>query len=98
MTDPVTIPIVVHATPTQPQIEAAVRQFIVAAGPAIAILAGTDLGKRIGLTSDVTLLLQFTGPLAAVIAFVWWQYETRKNATKAATMATALPDTIATTK
>lgn len=86
------LPIVVHATPTQPQIEAGIRQFFLAAGPLIGLMAATGWGKTFGLNDYVTLILQYAGPISGAVAFIWGQYETRKTAVNAATMANAIPD------
>lgn len=93
MTDtPVETPIVVHATPTQPQIEAGIRQSVLVLGT-VAAMAGQ--AKIAGQAND---LLAIAGPVAALLAFVWGQLATRRHAKQAATMAQALPDRIASVK
>lgn len=92
MSDPETQPIVVHATPTQPQVEAAIRQIILALGP-VATLIGYQ-----GWAGASSAILAAVGPIATVIVFLWGQYETRKNAKKAVAMADALPDSVAKTR
>lgn len=91
-------PIVVHATPTKPQIEAALRQIILSAGSILASLEAMGIGDKLHLSADLNNALGYVGGIAAVVSFVWGQLETRKNATKAATMAAALPDSLAVTK
>lgn len=84
-----TDPIQVSATPSPVQIAAALRQFVVAAGP----LAGL-VGYQ-GLAGEASPLLQYVGPAAALIAFLWGQYATWKHAKQAALMAEQLPDAVA---
>lgn len=86
MTDPTVPPIVVHATPTQPQINAAVRQVILAAG----MIVGA-LGAKSAFVDQINGLVTFAGPVAAVVAFLWGQWETRRSAQKAAALAVSSP-------
>ena len=90
-TDPVPTPIVVHATPTQPQIEAAIRQVLLALIP---------LATAAGMTQTAGYLnvaVASAGTLATVAVFVYGQLITRMHAREAATMAVALPNNVAMT-
>lgn len=87
-------PIVVHATPTRPQIEAALRQVILAIGPVVGLFGYAGFAD----SHTMNTVLALIGPASAIISFVWGQWNTRKQAQKAATMAEALPDKIAQTK
>lgn len=91
-------PIIVHATPTQPQIEAALRQFIVGAGPVLTVLAATGWGEKLHLANWATTAVGSVGAISTVVAFVWGQVATRANAKKSAAMATMLPNSQAQTK
>jgi hypothetical protein len=85
-------PIMVHASPTAPQVEAGIRQIVLAVGPLVGMI-GWSGGE--GLLNQV---LMYAGPLAAVIAFLLGQWATRTGAKKAATMAAKLPDAVASLK
>jgi uncharacterized membrane protein len=91
-------PIVVHATPTAPQIAAGLRQVILALGSIVAALESMGIGDKFHLSADLNNALGYVGGVAAVIAIVWGQIETRRNAQKAAAMANALPNSTAVTK
>lgn len=78
--------ITVHATPTTPQIQAAIRQVILALSAVL-----TTVGAN-GLAGQLDGLLTYTGIVAGVIAFLWGQYATRKTAKKAAALAVAAPN------
>jgi hypothetical protein len=97
-TRPVAAPIIVPDTPTQPQIEALVRQVLAAAG---LIAAAFGLAKAAGA---ITILTTLIGPIGSLVggvigigAIVYGQVITRRNARKAAAMATKLPNDIAMT-
>jgi hypothetical protein len=97
-TRPVEAPIIVHATPTQPQIEALIRQVLAAAG---LIAAAFGLAKAAGA---ITILTTLIGPIGSLLggvigigAIVYGQVITRVNARKAAAMAAQLPNAIAMT-
>ena len=93
MTDPVQPePIVVNATPTADQIAAALRQLVL-----VLATAATALGA-VGWAGELNALAIVAGPLAGLIVIVWGQFATRKAAQIKATLATALPDSVATTK
>ena len=79
-------PIVVHKTPTQPQLETALRTAVIALGS----IAGA-LGYA-GAASKLSGLAAFIGPVAAGVAFLWQQAATHEHAAKAAAMANMLPD------
>lgn len=85
-----TEPIQVHATPTAAQIAAALRQIITALGSIVGALGYAGLFE-----SKLNLALSLIGPASAVLAIAWGQVATRADAKKAATMAAALPDTVA---
>lgn len=100
MTDTtVETPIVVHATPAQPQIEAGIRQIGLVVGGVAGIMG---VAKVAGVAQDV---INLAGPLSAVLgmglagwSLIVGQLATRKHAKQAATMAQALPDRIASVK
>jgi predicted MFS family arabinose efflux permease len=96
MSDPVPAPdpiIIVHGTPTQPQIAAGLRQAVLVIGA----IAGA-LGAKGAFVDGLNQFLTYVGPAAAAIAFVWGQYATWKHAKDAAKMATILPPNVAQTK
>ena len=85
-------PIIVNADPTKDQIEAGLRQFIIAAGPLVTFLAATGWGQKIGLSSDWNVFVGAIGGIATVVTFIWGQIKTRTTSQKAAAMANMLPD------
>jgi hypothetical protein len=88
MTDTITV----NANPNVDVLQAFIRQLITVAGAAAAALGYSGLAGKLGL------LLGISGPLASLIAMGWGLWKTRTIAKKAATMASALPDAVATTK
>ena len=94
MSDPVTTPIQVNATPTADQIAAALRQAVAAIGA----IAGT-LGFN-GIFTDAHLnqATSLAGPIAAVVAIIWGQLATRSKAKKLTITAAAAPNSVATVK
>ncbi len=94
MTDPTVTPppIAVNATPKTDQVEAGLRMVLFA----VAAVAGA-LGYT-KAAGQASALLAAVAPVAALIVFGWSQMSTRIKSRNAATMANALPDTIATTK
>ncbi len=82
-------PIEVNADPARDQIEAGVRQTLLA----ISAVAGALGYARVA--GQASALLMASGALAGLIAFVWGQVRTRALASKAAAMAKALPDSVA---
>lgn len=85
-------PIQVNATPTKAQIEAGLRQAIIAAGA----IAGT-LGYA-GVAGKLNFAMALIGPAAGLIAFLVGQLHTRSQAQKMVVMAQASPDEVATVK
>lgn len=97
MTDPA--PIVVNQSPVPDQQAVALRQALLALGGAAsafgAIGLSTDLNR---LADDAGLLMLGIGGAVTVGTFIWGQIKTRLSAQQKATMANALPDSIAVTK
>ena len=85
-------PIVVSA-----QIAAGLRQAVTVLGPVITLLAATGWGQKIGLNVYFTAFVGSIGAISTVAAIIIGQLKTRSMAQKAATMATILPNHIATT-
>lgn len=85
-------PILVDATPGPAQLAAGIRQGILALA---SILTAMGFSHAAG---DVSLLLQFVGPIAMVVVFVLGQLKTRSTATKLATVAAAAPNSTAIVK
>lgn len=85
-------PITVWATPTPDQVTAGLRYALMAVS---SIASALGMAKVAG---DASALLASVGPVAMVIVFVWGQLVTRESAKQKATMATALPDSVAQTK
>ena len=83
-----TAPIVANADPTQDQLAAGLRQGVLLAAAVASTLGYTQLAGRL------SALLAIVGPLAAVAAFAWGQWRTRRNAQDRATLAAAAPDCI----
>jgi hypothetical protein len=84
--------IVVNADPRVDQMAALLRQIL------LILAAGAGAFGYAGWAGKFSALLVVVGPLAAVIVTVWGQLKTRSVSTKAAAMASFLPDHIATTK
>lgn len=94
MSDPVTAPIQVRATPTVAQIAAGIRVGVVALGS----IAGA-LGYSHAFDSDmINMLSAMAGPMAGVIAFGLSQLATRSTNKKLAVTAAAAPDSVAQVK
>lgn len=89
MSDPTQTPIIVNATPTQDQIQSGLR-YILTALSAVAMALGFS-----GVAGKFTALLMAVGPMSAAVAFLWGQWSARHKAKQAATMAKALPDSVA---
>lgn len=92
-------PIVVNANPLTDQASALLRVAVIALG---AVAAAFGFAKASGTLETIANL---AGPIvtavSAVVALgtlVWSQIKTRLLSQKAATMANALPDSVATTK
>ena len=85
-------PIVVNATPTRAQLEAALRDGLKAAG-----LIAATLGFE-HAAGSISGLLDYVGPAAAVIGFALSQWAAYHNAKTKATLANALPNAVAVTK
>lgn len=93
MADPnLTTPIMVDATPGPAQIQAAIRQAILAAG---GVLSALGFAHAAG---NVSLALQFVGPISIVVSFVIGQINTRETAKKATIMAHSTSNSIAVVK
>jgi hypothetical protein len=88
-TDP---PIVANASPVPEQMASALRQLILALA---SIATALGYSKAAG---DLSLVLDVLGPLAAVIVIVLGQLKTRKASQNTATLAAAVPDSIAVVK
>lgn len=89
---PVAAPIQVNATPTQDQVAAGLRYFLMA----LAAVAGA-LGYS-HVAGQLSALLMAVAPVAGFVVFVWGQFATRRMSQKATTLANALPDSIAVTR
>lgn len=87
-----TDPIVVSASPLPAQLAAGVRQGLAIAGPVVAALAAV---KGSG---DAQIAVIVAGAGVGLLAVLLGQLSTRRAAQRQAVMATALPDSIATTK
>jgi len=85
-------PIMVNATPTAEQVMTGVRQFILVAA---AIASALGYAHAAGQISG---LLSVAGPIAGLIIIVLGQLKTRQSSQTAATLARALPDSVAQTK
>lgn len=85
-------PIVVHGSPTQPQIDALFRQIVLVVGPVLGVLGYKG---ALGVLNELAVII---GPLSGLIALVWGQVATWRIAKKAAAMARALSDDVAVTK
>lgn len=85
-------PIQVHASPTAPQIAAALRQVVLMLGPLMGAIGYA------GWAGQADQFLQVVGPVSAVIAFIWGQLATRKAAKQQAVMAPYAPESVATFK
>jgi hypothetical protein len=98
--DSLDTPITVSATPAPDQIAAGVRSIVLVIS-AVTALAGLvskhDLAGLIAYVQSSDFITA-AGIAIAAGSFVWGQIKTRKRAVQLATMATILPDTIATTK
>jgi hypothetical protein len=94
MTDPTqaAAPIVVNANPNQDALQTLVRQVIVVAGVVTSALGFTHLA------GDFSALLVAAGPIATLIAAAMEVWKSHALASKASTMASALPNSVATTK
>lgn len=84
--------IVVNQSPTPAQIESGVRSAIMAIGMIASTLGFT------GAAGKISGLLQFAGPIAALLGLALSQWNARRTAQTKAALANALPDVIATTK
>jgi hypothetical protein len=89
---PVAVPITVNATPTLEQVSAGLRYGLMA----VAAVAGT-LGYS-HVAGQASALLMAVAPVAGFVVFIWGQIVTRKTSQKAATMANALPNSVAQTR
>lgn len=92
MTDPTTSPIVVNATPTVDMWQAGLRYAITAASAVLAALGYA------GLAGKASALLLAVGPVAALGAFLWGLWATRKSSNTKTELANMLPDDKAQTK
>lgn len=86
--------IIVPATPTSAQVQAALRQLIGYAGTAAAALG------LAGVAGPLNVALSFVGPASVLVVFVWGQLYTRSQAKKLAVLAgdPRIPESVATTK
>ena len=102
MPDPESLdqPMTVNAGPANDQIAAAVRTIVLVVS-AITALAGLaskhDLAGLIAYVQSSDFITA-AGVVVSAGVFAWGQLKTRKRAVQLATMASILPDTIATTK
>lgn len=91
-------PIKFDATPTPAQLAAGIRQWGLIIGSALGALGLfpgiADWLEKIGSPE----LAGAVGVVATVIAFVWGQVSTRKQAKKLAVAGSAAPDTVAVPK
>ena len=100
MTDTIVeTPIVVHATPAQPQIEAGLRQAGLVVGTVAAALGASKVAAGASIAVQLApAVASLAGFALAGLSFVWGQLATRHHAKQAAAMAVQLPDRIATVK
>ena len=82
-------PIETHATPTAPQIQAAIRQLALGLAPVLALVGWERADDAINE------IVAASGIIATVIAFAWGQYATRKTAKKAIALTAQVPDSVA---
>lgn len=85
-------PIQVNATPATDQVEAGLRMLLFAVSA-----VSTSLGY-LGVAGKAHALLTSVGAVAGLVVFVWSQLSTRVKSVKAAQMANALPNSVASTK
>ncbi|MHB8283487.1 MAG: hypothetical protein ACYDD1_02315 [Caulobacteraceae bacterium] len=90
-TEPVGPPIVVHAEPTAPQLEAAIRQILLALIP---VCTAFGMTKTAGY---LNMALGAAGFLATAGVAIYGQLVTRRDAKQKALMAKALPNSVAMT-
>lgn len=95
-------PIVVSASPAQPQIAAGVRQIAAALGVILAAFGMTGLANKanivVSVAPQIATVLMVAGPLIWGAVTYFGQLATRKHAQDAAAMAAQLPDQIAKTR
>ena len=99
MSDPAPEPIIVPASPLVDQAGALLRQGLLALSVVTATLGLAKESTVIVHLSDVATQIVTVASVAGSLGvIVWGQLKTRLRAKQVATMATALPDTIAATK
>lgn len=92
-------PIVVNGNPTRDQEEVLLRQVLSSGGLILAAFGLTKYAHMADLLAGVAgPALAVGGGVVGLGAIAWGQWKTRVNATKAAKMADALPDAVATTR
>lgn len=97
-----TEPIVVHATPTVPQVAAGIRQVALATGAILSTLGLTawagKLDLVVNMATPIASVAVVVGPMVMAAAAWLGQLATRRHAQKAAAMAKQLPNDVAGTK
>jgi hypothetical protein len=82
-------PVEVERSVTKVQLEAAMRQILIAVGAVAGVLGHKDA------VGTISASMEIVGPLAAVIAFVWGQVATRSQASKLTAVTANVSDAIA---